>query len=469
MFDANPRTAGSHAAVIGGSIAGLLAARVLSERFTTVTIIERDALPEGCEHRRGTPHARHSHGLLAGGQDCLEKLLPGLSAGLLRAGAVNGDVARDVRWFNHGACLRRFRSCMEGQLMSRPLLEATIRNRVLAIANVRSIQGYGVQGLLHTADRRRITGIRMPGGMLYADLVVDATGRGSRTPQWLEAMGYEKPVEERVQVALGYTTRLFRRRPRDLDGDVAAVIVPTPEGKRGGAMLAQEGERWTVTLFSHFGNYAPEALDGFIEFSRTLQAPYIYDVIRNAEPVGEPASFRFPANLRRRYERLTRFPEGLLVFGDAISSFNPVYGQGMSVAAQEALELTEALNYTAERDAGGLAREFFGRASKVVDVPWQIAVGNDIRMPETEAPRSASVNLVNWYMGKLLKAAHTDETVALAFHRVLNLVAPPPSLMRPRIASRVLWRNLFPAREAARRETTTARAAAHRSVHYSSR
>jgi hypothetical protein len=203
-------------------------------------------------------------------------------------------------------------------------------------------------------------------------------------------------------------------------------------------MLAQEGNRWTVTLIAHFGNYAPPELAGFIEFARTLPAPYIYEVIRNAEPVSEPASARFPASLRHRYEDLERFPEGYLVFGDAISSFNPIYGQGMSVAALEAVELDKTL----AAGSADLAPRFFARAAKVVDIPWSIAAGNDLRMPEATGPRNAAVKLINWYMAKLHKAAHHDPVTALAFHKVANLLAPPQSVMHPRVSMRVLRGNM---------------------------
>jgi len=230
-------------------------------------------------------------------------------------------------------------------------------------------------------------------------------------------------------VDLAYTTRFFRRDRGHLNGDSAVIIPPTPKGKRGGVMLAQEGDRWTVTLIGHFGQAAPLDLDGFVEYARTLPAPYIYEVVRASEPVSDPVSARFPASVRHRYERLTRFPEGFLVFGDAISSFNPIYGQGMSVAALEAMELAAALR-EGSRD---LARRFFRRAAKVVDMPWTISVANDLRMPETAGPRNAGVKFVNWYMTKLHKAAHSDSVPAMAFFRVANLLAPPLSVMRPMV------------------------------------
>ena len=430
----------NHAIVIGGSMAGLLAARVLSDRYKEVTLVERDAFPPEGEQRRGVPQGRHTHGLLASGRRVLDRLFPGISDDLIGRGAVPGDIVRDSRWFFEGGCLSRVTSGLDGLLMSRPFLEGTVRRHLLRLPNVHAKENLVVEGLAATADNRRVTGIRMGGDVMSADLVVDTTGRGSHSPQWLEAMGYPKPLEERVEIALSYTTRFFRRRLEDLNGDMAVIIPPTPLGKRGGVMLAQEGNRWTVTLINHFGSGAPSDLPGFIEYASTLPAPYIHEIVSRAEPLGDPAAARFPASTRRRYEKLERFPEGYLVFGDAISSFNPIYGQGMSVAALESEQLAAALD---EGDTN-LARRFFKRAGKVVDIPWAIAVGNDLRMPETVGPRNAGVNFVNWYLSKLHKAGHHDPALSLSFHYVGNLLAAPPSVMHPRLALRVLWGNLRP-------------------------
>jgi len=425
-----------HAIVIGASMAGLLAARVLSDHFRQVTLIERDLLPAGAEHRRGVPQARHTHGLLASGRDVLEKLFPGFSQALIARGALTSDVVRESRWFFEGGLHARAASDLNGLLVSRPTLEAAVRERVLAIPNIVRRDNITVEGLEFRDSA--VAGVRAGSESIAASLTVDATGRGSKTPQWLAKLGYEKPAEEVVQIALGYATRYFRRRPGDLDGDKAAVIPPTPDEKRGGVILSQEDDRWVVTLVGHFDRYPPEQLPGFLEFARTLPAPFIYDVIRNAEPIGEPASARFPASIRRRYDRLRRFPGGYVVMGDAICSFNPVYGQGMSVACLEAIELDKTL-----RESGSdVARRFFARAAKVVDIPWSIAVGNDLRMKEAVGPRTAAVRFINWYMSKVHKAAHTDPVPALAFHKVANLLAPPPSIMAPRIALRVLRANL---------------------------
>jgi hypothetical protein len=296
-----------HAIVLGASIAGLLASRVLSDLFEQVSLLERDALPTRPEQRRGVPQGCHTHGLLASGRNVLEKLFPGISEALLRAGAVTHDIVRDSRWFFEGACLSRPPSGLNGLRMTRALLEAAVRERVLANPKVVWRDELAVEGLVFDRESGRVIGVRAGGQTLFGDWVVDATGRGSRSPQWLEQLGFKKPVEDVVQIGLGYTTRFFRRKPTDLNGDKVVVIPPTPEGKRGGAMLAQEGGRWIVTLIAHFANYAPEDLDGFIAFVSTLPAPYIHDVVSRNEPLGHAISARFPANIWHRYELLQQF------------------------------------------------------------------------------------------------------------------------------------------------------------------
>lgn len=427
-----------HAIVMGASMSGLLAARVLSKHFQRVTLMERDALPSGVENRRGVPQGRHTHGLLASGLRVLEQLFPDFTKQATEEGALPGDVVRDVCWFFEEGNLAQPTSGLNGLLASRPLLENLVRRRVLALPNLALEQDCQVDGLLATPDRDRITGVSCKSGAVSADLVVDCTGRGSKTPQWLETLGYLKPAEERVQVAIAYTTRWFRRQPHQLNGKFGAIVGPTPTGKRGGAMLLQEpGDRWTCTLFGHFGNQAPEDVPGFLEYASTLPSPEIYQTIRDAEPISEASSTRFPHHQRRRYEKLKRFPAGFLVMGDGICSFNPIYGQGMSVAAQEAMEL-DALLAESQQD---FALRFFERIASVVDIPWSIAVGSDLRIKETVGPRSTATTIINGYIARLQRAAHNDPMLSVAFHNVANLLAPPPTLLHPKMMLRILRAN----------------------------
>jgi 2-polyprenyl-6-methoxyphenol hydroxylase-like FAD-dependent oxidoreductase len=425
-----------HAVVIGGSMAGLLAARVLSDHCQHVTIVDRDTLQASREARRGVPQGRNTHALLASGHKVLDTLFSGITKELIAAGAVTGDTLGDCRWFIEGALHIRFVSGLTGVSLSRPFLETIVRERVRQLPNVAFREDCAVSGLV--SEKCRVTGVKTNKGEFTADLVIDAAGRGTHSPQWLEAIGFPKPEEERVEIGLNYTTRSFRRNPDDLDGDVAVIIPPIAAGKRSGVMLAQEGGLWSVSLTSRFSTGAPSDLAGFIEFAKSLPAPYIYEIARQAEPVGEASVTRFPASVRRHYEKLRCFPQGYLVIGDALASFNPVYGQGMSTAALEAMELQSVLN----KGTRDLARRFFRRATKVVDIPWSLATGSDLRMPETIGRRTFAIKVINAYVAKLHKAAHGDSVVALAFHKVGNLLAPPPSILSPRIALRVLWANL---------------------------
>jgi 2-polyprenyl-6-methoxyphenol hydroxylase-like FAD-dependent oxidoreductase len=439
---------GGRAVVLGGSMAGLLAARVLADAYRQVTVIDRDELPEAPGHRRGVPHGRHVHALLARGQQGLEELLPGLTAELVALGAPVGDLLADGRWYLSGHLLRQGPSGLVAVSASRPLLEGRVRARVRALPNVAFLDARDIVGLAATPDGRRVTGVRVrrrAGGgeeePVGADLVVDATGRGSRTPVWLEALGYARPEREQVHIGLGYATRTYRMAPDVLGGDLAVVHGATPEHPRGAALLALEGGRWMVSVGGILGDHPPTDPDGFLDFARSLQFPVIYQAIRDAEPLDDPVGFRFPVSVRHRYERLDPFPDGLLVVGDALCSFNPVYGQGMTVAALEALALRRHLR----RGGQPSPHRFFADLAGVVDVPWDLAVGGDLRFPGVPGRRPLKNRLINGYLARLHAAAAADADLAAAFLRVAGLVAPPESLLRPAVAARVLRPGRHPA------------------------
>jgi 2-polyprenyl-6-methoxyphenol hydroxylase-like FAD-dependent oxidoreductase len=434
----NEQAERARAIVMGGSIAGLSAARVLSDHFGEVILVERDEFGAVGGHRRGVPQGRHTHGLLAGGLRALEDFFPGLFEEAQKAGGLAVDVMRDGYWCYEGGEYVRFASDLEGLLISRPLLEGIVRERVRQIPNVHFWDGCQVEGLLSSPDGSRITGIKIYSDTaalpLQADLVVDATGRGSNSPDWLEVIGYRKLKEEKIQVKMAYATRHFLRAPDHLNGALIASVPATPTNKRGGVIVAQEGNQWVVTLSARSGEKVPTDLTGFIEFARALPAPHIYNVISSAQAIDEPQAAHFPASVRRRYERMKRFPEGFLVLGDAICSFNPVYGQGMTVAVLEAAELDKALREGSRR----LARRFFARAAKIVDAPWSMAAGNDLRMPDVPGKRNLPGHFLHWYFAKLNMAASYDKSAAIAFQQAKNLLAPPQSLLKPSLMAKVL-------------------------------
>jgi 2-polyprenyl-6-methoxyphenol hydroxylase-like FAD-dependent oxidoreductase len=436
---------GDRAVVFGASLAGLLAARVLADAYGQVTVIDRDELPETPTHRRGVPHGRHIHALLARGQQALEELLPGLTAELVSQGIPAGDVLADARLFLSGHRLRQAHTGLGLLSASRPVLEGHVRARMRALSNVAFLDSRDAAGLTTTPDGGRVTGARVlrradgsAEELIAADLVVDATGRGSRTPVWLEALGYPRPPTERVQIGLGYATRTFRLPPDALRGDLAVVQTATPEHPRAGGLQALEGDRWLLTLAGILGDHPPTDPDGFLAFARSLQFPDIYEAVRDGEPLDDPVGFRFPASVRHRYERLDRLPAGFLVVGDAVCSFNPIYGQGMSVAALEALTLRRHL----QRGVEPQPRQFFRDLARVVDVPWDMAAGGDLAFPGVPGRRTLRLRLISAHLTRLHAAAAHDAHLAIAFTRVAGLVAPPQSLLRPGIVLRVVRNDL---------------------------
>ena len=437
---------GKHAIVIGASITGLAAAQVLSGRFERVTVIDRDTLPAGYGDRRAVPQGFHGHGLLASGLHALEHLFPRLEADLIAAGAVPGDVVGNVRWFHHGHYKAKFESGLRGLLMSRALLEGAVRGRDQAIPKREEIvEACHVVGVIADDARRRIVGIRtrpdLAEDLRLANLIVDASGRGSRSPTWLAELGYEAPETDRIHIDVAYATRQFLRESGDLDGDSAAIIAATPPvGKRLGFILAIERNRWMVTLGGCLGERAPTDPAGYLDFARSLARPDIYDVIRHATPLTDVVAIAFTDSRRHRFEKLRRFPDRYLVLGDALCSFNPVYGQGMSVAVLETLELEACLAEPA--GLHGLSRQMFRRTNRIIDSAWKLAADSDLAYPAVIGRRRLGSRLSNWYVGKVHQAASTDRVVCRTFFDVANLLAPATALVHPGIVARVARRML---------------------------
>jgi 2-polyprenyl-6-methoxyphenol hydroxylase-like FAD-dependent oxidoreductase len=422
----------THAVVLGASTAGLLAARVLAERHARVTLVDRDPVAVLAGPRRGVPQGRHIHVLHPRGLQILDELFPGLADALAADGAVPADLGRDVRAIFSGHHLRQAPLGLRAVLCSRPFLEDRVRARVLGLPNV-TVRHAAVAGLIGPTPDRRVTGVRVVpnrGGqesVMLADLVVDATGRGSHLPAALEQLGYRKPAEDRVEIGLAYATRLFRLRPGALGQDVAIVQGATPGHPRSGFLAQVEGGRHLVGMAGVLGDLPPVDLAGFTAFAASPQHPDIAEALVGAEPLDDGVTIRFPVSVRRRYERLPDLPAGLLAAGDGVCSFNPVYGQGMTVAALEAVLLRDLL----ARELVPDPRRWFRAAARVVDAPWQVSVGADLAFPDVVGRRTVQVRLANAYLPRLHAAATTDAELATAFARVVGLLDPPAALMRP--------------------------------------
>lgn len=430
----------NHAVVLGGSMAGLLSARALSDHFEHVTVVERDEVTgDGSEPRRGVPQGRHIHVLLARGQQALDEFFPGFTSELQDQGAPVGELLNDTRILLNGHRMTRAQSGLVMLNAARPTLEDAVLHRVNAVGNIEILNSTTVAGLRTSADRRRVTGVDVRSRYaedttaIDADFVLDATGRASRTPAWLEQLGATPPSEDRVRVDVGYATRLYRSPDDVLDGDIHCIIGRSPDGTRGGALARIGPETWILTLFGYLGDHPPRDHEGHLAFAHSLPFPDIHEAVRSAEPLDDGASFRFQANTRRRYEKLTDMPDGLAVVGDGLCSFNPIYGQGMTVAALQAAAMAEHLD-SGNNDVKAMRRSL----AKAVDAPWEQAIGSDFSLEGTEGHRPVKIRLTNPYVARVQAVAARDPEVATAFARVASLVDPPESLLRPRTMLRVL-------------------------------
>jgi 2-polyprenyl-6-methoxyphenol hydroxylase-like FAD-dependent oxidoreductase len=443
---------GERAVVIGAGLGGLLAARVLADRFEQVTVVDRDALPASDEPRRAVPQGRHCHTLLPSGQLCLEQLLPGILAELVADGAPRYRAMGELRCVAGGHQLARGDTGRQGVLASRPFLEGHVRRRLAELPNVALVDRCDAVGLLADQRRDRIAGVRLlrraagsAAEELPAELVVAATGRGARLPAWLEELGYPRPAEQRLDIDIAYATSPLRLRRGALGADKLVLVFARPERPRGLFLFAEEHDRWRLSAYGYGGHHPPTDPDGFLDFAASVAPPEIATAIRAAEPLDPVATHRFPADLRRRYERLRRLPAGLVPFGDAICAFNPVYGQGMTVATREAIALRDCL----AAGPDGLERRFLRAAARTIDDAWKLATGADLAQPMVAGRRPARVRLVNAYLRRLHAAAERDPALAVAFISVVAMIDRPRRLFYPRPVGRVLAGSLRAARRPA--------------------
>lgn len=445
-------SADRHAIVIGAGIAGLLAARVLAESCTRVTILERDT-GDVTAVRRGVPQGRHLHGLLDRGRGIMEELYPGCTADLAAVGAHTAEVLVGTRWYIAGSRLTATPTGLTSIIATRPLLESVLRRRTLEFLNVELCEGITVRGLI--GDGNRVTGVRVTRHRdarpaddsrtadapaeeaICADLIVDASGRGSRIGEWLREIGAQPPAEEQLEVDLGYASRLYRHRDGQLGGH-ASVIISTGADGHGGGAVHVEGDRWLVTLAGMMGDHPPTDPAGFQAYAATLSAPDIHEIITASEPLDDAVPYRFRASVRRRFDQQTAAPAGLLVLGDAQCAFNPLYAQGMTVAALQAAALRECLR--ADGEFAELPARFYTAATEASATAWQLAAASDLRHPDVAGERTLLSRLTNAFVAQTQRAAHHDRRVARTFMRVAHLVEPPAALAEPVLAGRIMLR-----------------------------
>lgn len=430
-----------HALVIGASMAGLLAARVLSDYFERVTIIERDQLPETAQVRKGVPQGHHVHLLLNKGIAIIEELFPHIFHELEADGALPLDATRDVSWFHFGEWRQQFPGSLRVYGQSRPLLEYHVRQRLADKPNIRILDTCEVLGFLtENNDNRRITGARLrfrnqssDEQCLAANLVVDASGRGSQTPRWLVELGYPQVAETEVKIGVGYASRIYRR-PQGVSPQQVLIIYPQPpETSRTGYLFPLEDNRWVATLSGYVHDHPSADEAGFLAFARSLARPNLYDAIKNAEPLSPIAIHKVPTDRRRHYER-AHLPHGLVVLGDAACSFNPIYGQGMTVAALEAQQLGTCLQRQVRSGTmTGFPQRFQKALAKVLEDPWLLTTSEDFRYPAVEGKRAFGLALLQNYTRRVSHLTTFQPFATQTFYEVLNMLKRPTALFHPRI------------------------------------
>ncbi|MCV7156770.1 FAD-dependent oxidoreductase [Mycolicibacterium brisbanense] len=439
---------GDHALVLGGSMAGLLAARVLSDFYETVTIVERDELGDDPVYRRGVPQGRLIHALSARGAQILDELFPSFLDELAAEGVpswCDGDFSKLSITIGGHQMVRSGKSVLDPitmQYPSRRLLERDVRRRVRDIANVTTLDGHDLLALTATSARDRVTGARVTcrstghESALTADLVVDATGRGSRTPVFLEELGFGRPRQNELMVQLAYVAQLLRI-PKGVVEQYFTAVMPVAGRPRMLGLIGYENDTWMFAVGGMAGLEPPRQLAEMLQFVEDFAPAALLDAVRDAEPLGDVVHYRVPSNRWRRYDTMHRVPDGLLVCGDAVCSFNPIYGQGMTIAAVEALVLRDCLS----RGTRNLPRRFYRAGAKKVRLAWQTAVGSDLALPEVAGSRPVSMRISNGYLEKVMTAAETDPDVAQQFLRVVGMIDGPTRLLRPGFVGRVVKAN----------------------------
>jgi 2-polyprenyl-6-methoxyphenol hydroxylase-like FAD-dependent oxidoreductase len=435
------------AIVLGASIAGLWTARALMDHFDEVIVLERDHLPDGPEYRSGAPQVRQFHTLLLSGRQQMQAWFPGLVEELISAGAVPYDLTNDIqmrirnRWYPQFPSGQNLLSC------SRLLLESSIRRKLRQNPHVHFVEGVDVVGLQGDDSRQRVTGVRTRtrGGeskqpeadtIHLAHLVVDALGRRSQTPEWLVELGYPPPRETEVDSFLGYVTRKYKRKK-----NIPLILVgaTAPHEPYGGLVFPEENDTMVALIAGYNKHYPPTDPVEFEATARHL-GPEFQEVIKDAEPISQPHGYRGTSSRWRHYEQLKRWPERYVVLGDAFCGFNPIYGQGMSVAAMSAVALANQVRQS-NGDLDGVAWSTIREISRITQGAWLLATSADLEWPGTQGGtigKGPADRFGRWYIGKLLDVMPFDKNVRMQFNAVNQLIKPAAALFAPGIFLRVM-------------------------------
>ncbi|WP_293961717.1 FAD-dependent monooxygenase [Sneathiella sp.] len=432
------------AIVTGSGFAGLLAARVLSDYFRQVVIVEKDDEPNAPLPRKGAPQGHHIHVLLNAGEQVLERLFPGIKSEMLEAGSQTAVLGSDVRWRVAGKWMPPFDGGMTTFFQTRPMLELVLRRRVSNVKNISFKYGTKSTEYRLSENDSKITSVTLVDVKTgaeseeEADLFVETSGASTDIIQQLSAMGYPIPRESIVEPDFAYSSCLMEV-PENWKWRYRCVLIypKAPEETRAGAFVPVEGRKWMVTAAGYCGDYPPTTPEEFLEFLKSLPEADVHETVKSAKIVGEIRSFKFKKAIRRHFEELKSFPKGLVVLGDAVCRANPFFGQGITAAALEALALQKNLeNISKSGDSipEAIARPFFKDVAQILDVSWEMAVGEDFKYPTTKGKRPATFALTRWFKDKVM--ASNDPEVAKQFYRVMHFAEPPTKLLTPKMLYR---------------------------------
>jgi 2-polyprenyl-6-methoxyphenol hydroxylase-like FAD-dependent oxidoreductase len=442
---------GRHALVVGGSLAGLFTARVLADFFDKVTILDRDVFPVLPDHRKGVPQSYHAHTLLPTAFPILERLFPGIMNDLHRDGATTASNLVPFALVSPRGLLPLPKWPGEIIAFSRPLLEWHVRDRVSNMPGVYIMANTEVIKLLSTQDRSRVIGVQTRNRTeedhaitttIKADLVVDASGRHSQAPQWLMELGYEAPPVETINSNLRYASRFYEKPDQFAAEWQSLVVNEGPPHGHSGFILSVDHDRWHVTLAGMAGKVPPIDEEGFLKWAKDLPDPSIYEALRIAQPLTSIRGFGTPENHWRHFERMHRWPTGFIVTGDAVCAFNPVYGQGMTISALDAVTLQRCLQEQNQRSPrADFEQHLQHQIAKITAPVWFLATNEDLRWPTVKL-RGARPNpclpLLRSYLDLVLFSAIIDPEIALTYFNVVILASPPSSLVRPLMVAHIL-------------------------------
>ncbi|MBJ7947814.1 MULTISPECIES: NAD(P)/FAD-dependent oxidoreductase [Bacillus cereus group] len=431
------------AIVIGGSMAGKFAAKALSTSFKEVIILEVGDKWDGKASRKRVPQSDHPHVLLKGGEKAIEELFPTITNELIKAGSIINNFTRDLKWHQFGLWKQPFIGEVHMIQQSRPLLEWHIQKRIDQISNITITYKTLVNGLLVDGKLNKVCGVKvkyLETGMqeeVHADIVVDASGFGSKSMEWLRE--YEIEVqEEKVRIDLFYATKMFQlKENEELDCCNMLMSPSFPENPYGVLIQTIEDNRYFVTFSGYANEKAPQTDDEFYDFAENLSISNVTEFLNKAEGITDIKTYKIPYQVRRRFDLVNNVPEGLLVVGDAQCRFDPVFGQGVSVAAMEAHQLQLLLQSRKQLDKT-FTQQFYKKTADIIEIPWDMTTTEISRHPQLKRELTTKQKFQLWYTKQIYRLSASDSDVYIRLVRVMNLIRSPFHLFHPKVLLAVL-------------------------------